>query len=207
VSLKRWIGESPAHSERIAVITPDLPINAYQLMANAEFAATFSSTVTMELPILGKFVVALRHLYYSGKGFTVDSTDKESYRNNLKSLLARANLGMLIQTDEAISNAYILFFIRYCSWSQPFIYRKPSDLVRYPLHELLRSDDNDALKRANASMFVDPDSLESKYEFILDVVDSLALNEVEFENQLFQFMAADKVLDLYEKMRHNFNPT
>jgi len=207
VSLRRWIEESPARNKRISVVTPNLPINSYQLMANAEFAATFSSTATMELPILGKFVAPLRHLYYSGKGFTVDSTDKESYRSNLKSLVARANIGALTQTDKAISNAYILFFIRYCSWSQPFIYRKPSDLVRYPLHELLRSENNDTLKRGNASMFVATDSLRSNFEFIIDVIDSLALNEAEFESQLFRFMAADRVLDLYEKMNPHSNST
>jgi hypothetical protein len=195
---EKWVGECTGRKKRVTIVGPDSEVNTYSLMAGAEFGVTFSSITTVEMGILGKKVIPLLQLYYCGKGFTIDSDSKEEYLVNLKKASVQVEADKLQSSEEAILNAYLISFIFYYAWSQPFVYRRPYDLVKYPLHKVLSIDGASVRKRANMSMGADPSKLENEYEYLVDVLDSLSLNEKEFRQEIYRFMGADNVLRKYE---------
>jgi hypothetical protein len=63
-----------------------LGVNTYEILKISQAVLTVQGTIGLEAAALGKLVLTAGNAFYSGRGFTVDSTDQFQYANNLKNL-------------------------------------------------------------------------------------------------------------------------
>ena len=125
-------------TDRFIIVNSPL-MNAYDLIEASTAGIVFSSTVGLEMAMLGKPVLLGSKVYYSGKGFTLDSEDQADYFEKLSSLLndpKKFNL-LVEQTKNAQLYHYLLHHV--AQWPYPFM--KPSDLRQNRLHDLLGSNE------------------------------------------------------------------
>lgn len=130
------VQESGLDKSRFIIVDSPL-INAYDLIEASTAGIVFSSTIGLEMAMLGKPVLLGSKVYYSGKGFTLDSVDQVDYFGKLSSLVKDPMKfqPQLEQTKTAQLYHYLLHHA--AQWPYPFM--KPSDLRQNRLHDLLGS--------------------------------------------------------------------
>lgn len=101
----------PRLPEHIQLISPDAPLNPYELFPYLDGGITVSGTAGLELAVQGKPVILAGEAHYGGKGFTYDGFRREDYLG----LLGRAHriprLDVAAQT-RARQYAYAFFIQR-----------------------------------------------------------------------------------------------
>jgi hypothetical protein len=74
--IRSALGKVPAH---IVLVAPDSPLNTYDLMPLARLGLVYTSTVGLEMAMMGIPVVVAGQTHYRGKGFTWDPTSRRAY--------------------------------------------------------------------------------------------------------------------------------
>ena len=83
--------------------------SSYPLMEDADVGLVYSSTVGLELALLGTPVLPGARAHYAGKGFTVDADDGDHYLELLDQVLADPE-PFAPPVDDARRYANLLFF-------------------------------------------------------------------------------------------------
>ncbi len=107
-AIKENFGEIP---ENIKIIYPEDEINPYSLFKIIDYGITVRGTIGTELPCLGLPVLTAGTGRYSGRGFTIDSSQKSEYLEKLAHLEDFPKLKEE-QIRLAILHTYILFKLR-----------------------------------------------------------------------------------------------
>lgn len=77
------IGDLPSH---VHVLMPDAPINAYSLLAMADYCLTETGTIGIEGAAMGVTVLLGGRAHYAGKGFTIEPRSPEDYLDMVRRL-------------------------------------------------------------------------------------------------------------------------
>lgn len=121
-------------SSRFILVT-SRAVNTYDLIEASAGGIVFSSTVGLEMAMLGKPVLLGSRVYYSGKGFTIDAASREEYYAKLSELIAGPGRFALPQDQVQAARLYHYLLHRAVQW--PFPFQKPSDLRQDKLQRLL----------------------------------------------------------------------
>ncbi len=99
----------PVLPDNIRVIEPDDPTSSYPIMADADIGLVYTSTVGIEMSVMGKPVILGGVSHYRGLGFTRDATSPLDLHRRLDETLADPSL-----SDDAVTlarrYAYAFFF-------------------------------------------------------------------------------------------------
>jgi len=120
------------------IIVNSSEINTYDLIEASNCGIVFSSTVGLEMAMLGKPVLLGSRVYYAGKGFTIDVNDKDEYFLKLSALIA--NFNQFAVSNDTIYMSQIYHYLLHYAVQWPFPFMKPSDISNYRLHQLLSGD-------------------------------------------------------------------
>ena len=154
--------------ERLTMIPGDERANTYNLIEKCRFGVVFSSTTGVEMAMLGKTAVIGATVYYGGRGFTVDSDDRDEYFAHLRRLVAAEEIPAPDQ--EASKEAALFHFVFHFVMQWPFPYDKPSNVREEPIPRLLRS---------------------GRIARYIPFLDALACTREEWEGRQGDFLAAD----------------
>lgn len=127
----------PGH---VKLVPPDSEINTYDLMELADIGLVYTTTVGMEMAMMGIPVITAGETHYRGKGFTHDPGTWEEYRRILFALIGDRSPRGLSQAEIQLAwrYAYRFFF----NYPFPFPWHLVhfwDDQERHPLAEEIRS--------------------------------------------------------------------
>ena len=113
--LRDFFPEFPAN---VRVLPADYKVNSYDLVDAARGGLVYTTTMGMEMAMIGKPVVVLGETHYRGKGFTHDPENWDSYLELLEGILASPETYApdREKIDAAWTYAYRFFF----EYPQPF---------------------------------------------------------------------------------------
>ncbi len=128
----------PQLPENVHLLPADAPVNTYDLVNIADFGLVFTTTVGMEMAMVGLPVIVTGQTHYRGKGFTIDVDSWEAYYTMLDRILASPGDHRLSreQVDSAWTYAYRFFF----EYPQPFPWHVQhfwEDEAHWPLYQAL----------------------------------------------------------------------
>lgn len=173
------LAEAGVKSDRLVVIPGAIRVNTYPLMEHCKFGVVFSSTVGLEMAMLGKQVLLGTHVYYGRRGFTIDPMDRSDYFAKLKSLTTSdTSLGV---SPETAQQACLFHFIMHFVMQWPYPYDKPSSVA----------------KRAPAELVTSPEITD-----YLPSLDALTVKPAEWSGRMNAFLGASAIMGrLPEEMR------
>lgn len=108
LALRRYLGTLPPH---VHILPADSPIRTTSLLSITDVCLTVRGTVGLEAARMGIPVVTAADSRYSGLGFTIDSPDRETYLERIRSLHEIEPLDPG-QRDLAERFAYAMFLMR-----------------------------------------------------------------------------------------------
>lgn len=108
----------PTLPENICLLPADAKVNTYDLVNMADLGLVFTTTVGMEMAMVGLPVIVTGQTHYRGKGFTLDVDTWESYFEILERVLSSPMdyRPTRSQVEAAWTYAYRFFF----EYPQPF---------------------------------------------------------------------------------------
>jgi hypothetical protein len=108
----------PSLPENIHLLPADAKVNTYDLVNTANLGLVFTTTVGMEMVMVGLPVIVTGQTHYKGKGFTLDVDSWDSYFDTLDRVLSSPNeyRPSREQVESAWTYAYRFFF----EYPQPF---------------------------------------------------------------------------------------
>lgn len=112
-------------------------VNTYDLMERAQCGVVFSSTVGLEMAMMGKTVLVGSDVYYARKGFTLDPDSRRDYLDLLTRLVSDPAAFEL--SEAAVTDAKLYYFLLHFAGQWPYPYDKPSSIGRMPPAELVGS--------------------------------------------------------------------
>jgi hypothetical protein len=127
------LADAGLRSPRLVTVPAEAAVNTYALIDASQSGVVFSSTVGLEMAMLGKPVLAGSDIYYTGRGFTIDVKDRAQYLEELGRLAADP----LAPTAEQVRQARLFYYMVHFVWQRPYPYDKPSDIRRLPPAALL----------------------------------------------------------------------
>ncbi len=128
----------PSLPENIHLLPADAKVNTYDLVNTADFGLVFTTTVGMEMAMIGLPVIVTGQTHYRGKGFTLDADSWETYFDLLDQIAAdpKAKRPSRQAIDDAWTYAYRFFF----EYPQPFPWHVQhfwEDEALWPLERVL----------------------------------------------------------------------
>jgi hypothetical protein len=153
--LKEFLG-----NPKLTFLARDRAVNTYGLMETCKFGVVFSSTVGLEMAMLGKSVIVGANVYYQGKDFTVDTLTRHEYEAELRRLANSAIPPAL--NFSKMQDAQLFHFIFHYVMQWPFPHDKPNDIRRYPPHHILRQDNPRSLVNFLDALAMEKDEWEIK---------------------------------------------
>ena len=175
-----YAGKEPVHQlladrglvpgPRLVVIPGPAKVNTYRLMERCRFGVVFSSSVGLEMAVLGKHVAVASNVVYARRGFTHDCDTPSEYYERLKALATPATLPPL--DAERRERALLFYFVYHWAAQYPYPYDKPSGIARRPPAALVRT----------------PDMAPH-----LAYLDLLAMTKDEFARELPRYLSAERV--------------
>jgi len=108
----------PTLPENVRVLPADYKINSYDLVDAARVGLVYTTTMGMEMAMIGKPVIVTGQTHYRGKGFTLDPETWEQYTENLR--------GALLDPDayrpdqDAITRVWTYAYRFFFEYPQPF---------------------------------------------------------------------------------------
>jgi hypothetical protein len=112
-AIRERIGELPPH---VRVLPPDSDLSTWSLFGVTEYGVTIRGSIGFELPCFGVPVLTAGTGFYSGRGFTLDSSTAEEYLARLRSI----EMIPPLSEDEMVlarKHAYALFRLRQTRFS------------------------------------------------------------------------------------------
>lgn len=106
------LGPLPAN---VRLIEPEDPISSYPIMEASDVGLVFSSTVGLEMALLGRPVIVAGRTHYRGKGFTLDPADAMEHAQMLDRALDDPE-SVVPDVDLARRYAHLFFFEHPVEW-------------------------------------------------------------------------------------------
>ena len=131
----------PTLLENIHLLPTDADVNTYDLVNIADFGLVYTTTVGMEMAMIGLPVIVAGITHYRNKGFTLDVGSWDSYFETLNNVLISPKDYLLTQeqVEFAWTYAYRFFF----EYPQPFPWHVQhfwEDEEKWPLNKVLTSE-------------------------------------------------------------------
>jgi hypothetical protein len=131
----------PELPENIHLLPANAKVNTYDLVNTADFGLVFTTTVGMEMAMIGLPVIVTGQTHYRGKGFTLDPDSWDSYFEILNKVVESPKdfRPSREQVESAWTYAYRFFF----EYPQPFPWHVQhfwDDQVRWPLERTLSEE-------------------------------------------------------------------
>ena len=151
--------EIDKNKSRLKVFSGLGNINTYDLIDKMHLGVVFSSTIGLEMAMLGKKVLLGSEVYYSKKGFTIDSNSKKDYLEKL---------------DLNINSPKKEISLKKQKLAQFYHFLLHSTLMPYPF------DKPSGIQKINATNFFKKEIINQyKYTF-----ESLTLTELEWKKMI-----------------------
>jgi hypothetical protein len=128
-AIAREIGPLPDH---VAVLRPESEISTRSVFEAADYGITIRGSVGFELPCLGIPALTAGTGFYSGRGFTVDSTNRQEYLEQLRHI-EEIPPPTAQQVELARRHAYALFRLRPLRFSSFVATIRPLEQMGHPL--------------------------------------------------------------------------
>ncbi len=155
-------------SDRLVVFPGSAKVNTYDLVEACRLGIVFSSTVGLEMAMLGKPALVGSHVYYTRRGFTLDAKDRTDYFEQLGQLTCGG--ASVALEREQVRQARLFYYILHCVWQWPYPYDKPSSV----------------LKRPPAKLLLDPGMPE-----YIKTLDVLSFDRTEWQGYILQHLRAE----------------
>lgn len=108
----------PSLPDNIIVLGPDDPTSSYPIMEESDLGLVFTSTVGIEMAVMGKPVLVAGETHYRERGFTYDASTTGQFEQLLDEVLAEENPST---PDLAAARRYAYAFFFDAPISMPFI--------------------------------------------------------------------------------------
>lgn len=108
----------PSLPENIHLLPADAPVNTYDLVNTADIGLVFTTTVGMEMAMIGLPVIVTGQTHYRGKGFTLDVDSWETYFITLNRVLESPD--KFIPTEKQVESAWTYAYRFFFEYPQPF---------------------------------------------------------------------------------------
>ncbi|MCJ7702664.1 MAG: hypothetical protein MUO62_13855, partial [Anaerolineales bacterium] len=131
----------PHLPENIHLLPADAKINTYDLVNTADFGLVFTTTVGMEMAMIGLPVIVTGQTHYRRKGFTLDVDSWESYFSTLDDVLKAPK--DFRPTQEQVELAWTYAFRFFFEYPQPFPWHVQhfwEDEEKWPLKKTLSEE-------------------------------------------------------------------
>lgn len=133
--------ELPMLPSHMHVVRAEDPVNTYDLIDLADLGLVYTTTVGLEMAMIGLPVIVAGETHYRRKGFTIDPESWEGYFGSLDKTLQDLPLARLDPdaVDTAWHYAYCFFF----DYPQPFPWHLLhfwSDVEATPLNKIFTAD-------------------------------------------------------------------
>ena len=174
-AIAREIGPLPGH---VAVLRPESEISTRSVFEAADYGITIRGSVGFELPCLGVPVLTAGTGFYSGRGFTIDSTTPEEYLARLRRIEEIPRLTPR-EVELARRHAYALFKLRPLQFTSFLATIRPLEEMGHPLdHDVeIRVRTREELEHAEDLRTFARWALESReLDYLERPVDELARN-------------------------------
>ena len=131
----------PELPENIHLLPANAKVNTYDLVNTADFGLVFTTTVGMEMAMIGLPVIVTGKTHYRGKGFTLDPDSWDSYFEILNKVVnsPKSFRPTRVQVEAAWTYAYRFFF----EYPRPFPWHVQhfwDDQARWPLERVLSEE-------------------------------------------------------------------
>jgi hypothetical protein len=131
----------PELPENIHLLPAGAQINTYDLVNTADVGLVFTTTVGMEMAMIGLPVIVTGETHYRHKGFTLDAESWEDYLQILDQVLD--NPKDFKPTREAVETAWTYAYRFFFEYPQPFPWHVQhfwDDVSRWPLERVLSDE-------------------------------------------------------------------
>jgi hypothetical protein len=131
----------PTLPENIYLLPADAKVNTYDLVNTADFGLVFTTTVGMEMAMIGLPVIVTGQTHYRGKGFTLDADSWDSYFEILNKVTADSKSHR--PGREAVETAWTYAYRFFFEYPQPFPWHVQhfwEDEELWPLEKVLSDD-------------------------------------------------------------------
>ena len=128
-AIREAVGELPAH---VAVVRPESEISTRSIFRLTDYGITIRGSVGFELPCFGVPVLTAGTGFYSGRGFTVDSTTAAEYLERLAHIEEIPRLPADL-VELARRHAWALFRLRPTRFSSFLATIRPLEEMGHPL--------------------------------------------------------------------------
>ena len=131
----------PTLSENIHLLSADAKVNTYDLVNAADFGLVFTTTVGMEMAMIGLPVIVTGQTHYRGKGFTLDVDSWDSYFETLDLVLDSPD--KFKPTKEQVEAAWTYAYRFFFEYPQPFPWHVQhfwESERKWPLDEVLSDE-------------------------------------------------------------------
>ncbi|MEW6715913.1 MAG: hypothetical protein AB1345_00185 [Chloroflexota bacterium] len=128
----------PIMPEHIHLIEADAQVNTYDLVEISNLGLAYTTTVGMEMSMIGIPVIVCGQTHYRGKGFTLDPHSWDEYFSLLESFISDSGIYRL--SPEQIERAWNYAYFFYFDYPLPFpwhLLQFWDDLERWPLEKVL----------------------------------------------------------------------
>jgi hypothetical protein len=127
--------------EHVHVIPAEEDVNSYDLAEIATLAVVYTTTLGLEMAMIGKPVIVVGETHYRAKGFTVDPESWEAYFTNLDDLLKDPSEGDL--SEEQVKRAWTYAYRFFFEYPFPFPWHVQhvwDDLEKWPLARVIGAE-------------------------------------------------------------------
>ena len=146
-AIRERVGQLPSH---VKLMRPEDPIATRSLFAVTDVGVTIRGSVGWELPCFGTPVLTAGSGFYSGRGFTIDSTTRSEYLDLLAHVETIAPLGA-DEVELARRHAYALLLLRPLAFSSFRTVVAPMRRLGHPLDHNLAISVRSRAELAEAS--------------------------------------------------------
>jgi len=138
----------PEFPPNTRVLPADYEVNSYDLVEAASLGLVYTTTLGLEMAMLGRPVIVTGQTHYRGKGFTQDPQDWEAYERLLAAAMAdpAVHAPNRSKVEQAWTYAYRFFF----EYPQPFpwhIQHFNTCIKEWPLEKVLSDEGKAAFGR------------------------------------------------------------
>jgi capsule polysaccharide export protein KpsC/LpsZ len=148
--------------DRLCVIDEDMDINSFSVLEITDVAVTHTSTIGLEMAMLGKPSIILGSTHYKGKGFTIDPSTAPEYIEAIKAGLASmASKGPCVRTQNGSKKYFYMMMFLYQKTIPVSHFGAAFNSYGYPSFETLMKKDSTfqsilkELKSPHRSSFVE----------------------------------------------------
>jgi hypothetical protein len=139
----------PVQPDHVVVVPPESPINTYDLIELAHLGLVYTSTIGLEMTMLGIPVIVAGETHYKGKGFTDDPSNWDEYTGALIRRLEEP-LGRRL-SDESKQKAWRYSYRYFFDYPFEFPWHLISfweDIDAHPFGEVVKAAQNGAFRSA-----------------------------------------------------------